>query len=370
MNHTEGDTPYILVVDDIPANLQILVATLQGAGYRVRPVLDGRLALDVARREQPALVLMDINMPGMNGFETCAEFKNDPKLAAIPIIFLSANTDTTDKLRAFTSGGVDYVTKPFQAEEVNARVSTHLKIYRLQVELDRYNRSLQDMVQAQVKEISESQIATILALVKLSEFRDENTGNHILRVQRYCRTLAMRLVKEGSFGDSLDGQFPEDLFQASALHDIGKVGIPDIILLKPGQLTPDEFATMKNHTTLGAAALDSVLGGYPKNGFVRLGMQVARSHHERFDGSGYPDGLVGEDIPIAARILTLADQYDALRNKRPYKPGFDQARTLAIITEGDGRSDPKHLDPRVLAAFKKVAGEFDAIFEELNVTTT
>ncbi len=192
----------ILVVDDTPANLQILIGTLNERGHRVRPVLNGKLALEVARMKPPELVLLDINMPDMNGYEVCAEFKNDPLLAEIPIIFLSANTDSADKVQAFASGGVDYVTKPFQVDEVHARVDAHLKIRRLQVELDRYNHSLQDMVQAQVKEISESQIATILALAKLSENRDQDTGNHILRVQRYCRALARHLAEDRSYRQS------------------------------------------------------------------------------------------------------------------------------------------------------------------------
>jgi putative two-component system response regulator len=365
MTEYDRGSGYILIVDDAPANLEILVGTLKDRGHQVRPVLDGGLALEVARREPPTLILLDINMPGMNGYEVCAEFKKDTRLADIPIIFLSANTDTSNKVHAFSSGGVDYITKPFQTEEVNARVETHLKIRRLQVELDRYNHSLQDMVQAQVKEISESQIATILALAKLAEFRDEDTGNHILRVQRYCRVLAKRLAGEGVFGTLLDDSFIENFFYASALHDIGKVGIPDSILLKPGGLSAEEFDTMKSHAALGAEALAVVLEIYPRNEFVRLGMETARSHHEHWDGSGYPDGLSGEAIPLGARILALADKYDALRNKRPYKPAFDAAKAFAILTEGDDRSDPRHLDPRVLAAFTAIAGDFDAIFEEL-----
>ncbi len=364
MTQSDRGQPYILVVDDVSANLEILVGTLSDRGHRVRPVLDGKLALEVARREAPELVLLDINMPGMDGYEVCAEFKKDPSLADVPILFLSANIETADKVRGFSVGGVDYVTKPFQAEEVNARVETHLKIRRLQVELDRYNHSLQDMVREQVKEISESQIATILALAKLSEYRDEDTGNHIIRVQRYCQALALHLAEGGSFGALIDEHFVENIFHASALHDIGKVGIPDSILLKPGPLTPEESVVMKTHTTLGAETLAEVLKIYPKNGFIRLGMEAAKSHHERWDGSGYPNGLRGDDIPLIARILTIADQYDALRNKRPYKPAFDAAKTFAIITEGDGRSDPGHLDPRVLAAFREIAGKFDAIFDQ------
>ncbi len=321
--------------------------------------------MEAARRQPPDIILLDINMPEMDGYQVCATLKADPNLVPIPVIFISANNEVFDKVTAFSLGGVDYVTKPFQFEEVEARVETHLELRRLQVEMEKMNRSLQDQVRAQVKEISDSQIATIVALAKISEYRDEDTGNHILRVQRYCRALAQRLAKDKVFGDLVDEAFIETIFHASALHDIGKVGIPDSILLKPGKHTPEEWEIMKTHAAIGAETLSTVLKTYPNSAFLKMGKEIAKSHHERWDGSGYPQGLAGESIPFSARILVLADQYDALRNKRPYKPPFDAAKTYSIITEGDGRSDPKHLDPRVLAAFKGMAGEFEAIYEEL-----
>jgi putative two-component system response regulator len=355
----------ILVVDDTPANLHLLTEMLKNRGHKVRPVPNGRLALQAARREAPDLIMLDINMPEMNGYEVCSELKADLRLKDIPVIFISANTEIMDKVKAFSIGGVDYVTKPFHFEEVEARVEAHLKIRRLRLEINALNSSLQDRVQAQVKEISESQIATIIALAKLAESRDEGTGNHILRVRRYCRALARRLADNGAFGALIDDHFVETIFHASALHDIGKVGIRDSILLKPGELTPEEFEAMKTHTTLGAETLAAVLASYPNNAFVCMGMEVAKSHHEFWDGSGYPQGLAGEAIPFAARIMTVADQYDALRTKRPYKPAFTAARTYAILTEGDGRMLSSHFDPRVFAAFRNITGEFDEIFKEL-----
>ncbi|MHB8873469.1 MAG: response regulator [Myxococcaceae bacterium] len=355
----------ILVVDDTPANLHLLAGMLKERGHRVRPVTEGTLALQAARRRAPDLILLDINMPVMNGYEVCVELKADPLLRDIPVIFISASHEVLDKVKAFAIGGVDYVTKPFHLEEVEARVDAHLKIRRLRLEIGALNKSLQERVKAQVKEISDSQVATILALAKLSEDRDEDTGNHILRVQHYCRALAGRLATQGVFGSLIDEAFIDTLFHASALHDIGKVGIPDAILLKPARLTPEEVTIMKTHAALGAETLAAVTQSYPENAFVRMGVEVARSHHERWDGSGYPQGLKAEAIPLTARIVVIADQYDALRNKRPYKPAFDAARTYAILTEGDGRSSPDHLDPRVLAAFKDIAPEFEAIFEEL-----
>jgi putative two-component system response regulator len=355
----------VLIVDDMPANLEVLTTTLKKCGHRVRPVLNGQQALAAARLKPPDLILLDINMPEMDGYQVCAALKADPRLSPIPVIFISANNEIFDKVTAFNLGGVDYVTKPFQFEEVEARVEAHLEIRQLRVELESMNRSLRDQVQAQVKEISDSQIATIVALAKVSESRDEDTGNHILRVQRYCRALAQRLGEEKAFDGMVDEAFVETIFHASALHDIGKVGIPDSILLKPGKHTPEEWEIMKTHAALGAQTLSAVLEAYPHSAFLQMGREIAQSHHERWDGSGYPEGLKGEAIPLSARILVLADQYDALRNKRPYKPAFDEAKTYSIITEGDGRSDPKHLDPRVLEAFKAMRGEFESIFEAL-----
>jgi putative two-component system response regulator len=338
---------------------------LKECGHRARPVPNGRLALEAARLQPPDLILLDINMPEMDGYQVCAALKADPRLASIPVIFISANNEVFDKVTAFSLGGVDYVTKPFQFEEVEARVESHLELRRLQVQMEEMNRTLKQQVQAQVKEISDSQIATIVALAKISEYRDEDTGNHILRVQRYCRALAQRLAEEKVFGDVVDEAYIETIFHASALHDIGKVGIPDSILLKPGKHTPEEWEIMKTHAAIGAQTLETVLKTYPNSAFLKMGREIAQSHHERWDGSGYPEGLAGEAIPLSARILVIADQYDALRNKRPYKPAFDAAKTYSILTEGDGRSDPKHLDPRVLAAFKAMAGEFETIFEQL-----
>jgi putative two-component system response regulator len=355
----------ILVVDDSPAILQLLTAMLGRRGHSVRTVDGGRKALEAVRRKAPDLILLDINLPDMDGYAFCEAFKSDARLAEIPIIFMSGNTDIADKIKAFATGGVDYVTKPFHLKEVDARVETHLKLRRLQLEVRALNSSLQARVRQQVREISDSQIATIMALAKLAESRDEATGDHLLRVQRYCRALACILAETRVFGALIDDTFVDNLSYASALHDIGKVGIPDSILQKPGALTAAEFEVMKTHTVVGAETLQAVLNAYPSNVFVHMGRDIARSHHERWCGGGYPDGLAGEAIPLCARILAIADQYDALRQHRPYKPGYDEARTLAILTRGDGRSSPEHFDPRVLDAFQRAAPEFDAIYREL-----
>lgn len=356
-------TSSILIVDDTPANLELLAEMLQGQGYKARSVSSGKLALQVALNDPPDLILLDIQMPEMDGYEVCERLKAIDKLAKIPVIFLSALNETMDKVKAFSAGGVDYVTKPFQFEEVRARVDTHLNLRHLQSELERHNRHLQDLVQEQVKEIVDSHMATIFAMAKLVESRDDDTGNHIRRVQAYCKVLALRLSQQDPFRSEVDTGYIENLCHTAPLHDIGKVGIPDAVLLKLDRLTPEEQAVMQAHTLIGARTLAEVVRIYPNNLFVRMGVEIARSHHERWDGSGYPEGLRGVAIPLAARILAVADQYDSLRNARPYKAAIDHKKTCDIITEGDGRTMPGHFDPRVLQAFVDTRDQFDSVFK-------
>ena len=355
----------ILVVDDTAANLTLLSRMLGERGYRVRPVPSGSLALKAAQSDPPDLVLLDISMPEMDGFEVCRLMKEDPRLREIPIIFISALTETEGKVKAFRRGGVDYVTKPFQIEEVEARVETHIRLRNAQAELARYNRYLEQLVEEKVREISESQLATIFAMVKLAESRDDETGTHIWRVREYCLALANALRERPDFTQTLTDPFVRDLYNAAPLHDIGKVGIPDSILLKPERHTPEEFEIMKTHTAIGARTLQGVGKNYPRNSFVTMGAQIAHAHHERWDGSGYPRGLAGEAIPLAAQIMSVADVYDALRTPRRYKPAFDHSASVKIMTEGDGRTKPSHFDARILSTFVDIASEFDGVYEKL-----
>jgi putative two-component system response regulator len=355
----------ILVVDDTPANLTLLAKMLGERGYRVRPVPSGGLAIKAAASDPPDLMLLDISMPEMDGFELCRRLKEDPRLREVPVIFISALTETEGKVKAFQRGGVDYITKPFQIEEVEARVETHLKLRRAQAELERYARYLEQLVEEKVKEISESQLATIFAMVKLAESRDDETGTHIWRVREYCLSLANALRGEPAFRQTITDPFVRDLYNAAPLHDIGKVGIPDSILLKPDRHTPDESEIMKTHTLLGAETLEGVRNNYPRNSFIAMGVQVAHSHHERWDGSGYPLGLTGEEIPPAAQIMAVADVYDALRTPRRYKPAYDHSESVSIITRGDGRTKPSHFDRRILPVFASIATEFAAIYDRL-----
>jgi putative two-component system response regulator len=356
----------ILAVDDTPANLELLSQMLGERGYRVRPVVSGVAALKSAAVEPPDLILLDIRMPGMDGFEVCRRLKLDEKLRDIPIIFISALTDTEDKIHAFARGGVDYVTKPFQLQEIEARVETHLKLRNALTELSKHNAHLEQLVHQKIREISDSQFATIFAMVKLSESRDDETGTHIWRVREYCLVLATVLQETPQFRDTLTDRFVKDLYDAAPLHDIGKVGISDAILLKPGRHTAEEFEIMKTHTQIGAHTLREVSAKYPENTFLSLGAQIAASHHERWDGTGYPEGLRGEEIPLVGQIMAIADVYDALRTPRRYKPAFPHEQSVNSITQGDGRTMPSHFNPGILRAFGKCAGEFETVYRKFN----
>jgi putative two-component system response regulator len=337
----------ILIVDDAPENLRLLSAVLKRGGFVPRPVTSGRLAIEAAVIDPPDLVLLDVCMPEMSGVDVCQWFKQDERLRSIPIIFISGLAGTDDKVEAFRVGAVDYVSKPFQEAEVLARVKTHLRLRMLQVELMSHNQQLEQRVAEQVKAVTASQLATIFALARLAEARDDDTGQHIERVQTFSKILAEQMREMRMRVAQLTTAFIENLYQTASLHDIGKVGTPDAILLKPGKLTADEFAEMKKHSDLGATTLAAVLKRHPDNLFLRVGVEVARSHHEKWNGTGYPDGLQGEAIPLAARIVALADFYDALTSNRCYRPAFSHEHTSRMIHEGGGT----HFDPDVVAAF-------------------
>jgi len=354
--------PTIMVVDVTPANLKVLGGALREKGYRVLSFPRGDLALKAAAKNPPDLILLDIMMPGMDGFEVCNHLKKDKKLKNIPVLFISALTETADKVRAFSTGGVDYVTKPFQFEEVYARVETHLKLRELQRDLEKYNRDLEGLVQEKIGEIAESQLATIFALAKLAERRDDDTGQHIERTRTFCKVLVEELRKNPHYATEVDDVFVETIFRTAPLHDIGKVGIPDHVLLKPGKLDPQEWEIMKTHAAIGAQTLKVVRVKYPRNVFISMGVDIAQFHHEKWDGSGYPDGLAGEAIPLSARIMALADVYDALRSKRPYKEPFPHELACQIIGEGNGN----HFDPGVVEAFVAVKKEFEKIRAQMD----
>lgn len=351
----------ILIVDDNAANLQVLSHMLKERGYATRQALSGAAALRAVESQPPDLILLDIMMPQMDGYEVCRQLKADEALRRIPVIFLSALVETEDKVKAFTVGGADYVSKPFQFEEVRARVETHLGLRRLQLQVERHNRELEQLVAQQVKEIAESQMATIFALAKLAESRDDETGRHLEHVQELCRMLAVRMREQLGPRSELSDEFISNLEHAAPLHDIGKVAIPDSILLKPLPLTAEEFEVMMAHTLLGAHTLEAVRDEYPHNAFIALGVEIARSHHERWDGTGYPDGLTGAKIPLAARIMTVVDVYDAARSRRCYKEARPHDEVCGVILHESGRK----FDPDVVAAFETLQDDFAEVWQRM-----
>ena len=349
-----------MIVDDSAENLRLVGRMLSRQGYQVSAFRIGATALEAARRDPPDLLLLDIDMPVMDGYEVCAAFKRDPTLRAVPVLFLSALRDTEAKVKAFASGGVDYIDKPFRYEEVEARVRTHLRLHQLQRQLELHNERLVELVDEQVREISDAQAATIEALARLAESRDDDTGLHVERVRTYSLVLADAIRQRGS-EEIPDKTFVDTIHQASPLHDIGKVAIPDAVLRKPGKLTAAEFAIVKTHTVVGAQTLEAVHRRYPGNANIRMALDIVRSHHERWDGSGYPDGLRGQVIPLSARIVALADVYDALRSRRPYKEPWTQEETVVAIVDDSG----SHFAPAVVEVFLAVVDDFAAIHDRL-----
>jgi len=355
----------ILIIDDNPESVDILVNAIPKS-YRRQVALNGKTALKILNSSDdlPDLILLDVMMQDMDGYEVCMHIKADKRLKDIPIIFLSALDEARDKIKAFSSGGADYITKPFRIMEVQARVKTHLKIHFLQTELENQNKKLKEIVDKKVKEISESQLETIYALAKLSESRDDIAGGHIERVQKICRLLARHLGAHSGYGTMTNTEFVKCIHNASSLHDIGKVGIRDDILLKPGRLTDSEFGEVKKHTIIGANTLREVYRKYPYNIFIKIGIEVAQSHHEKWDGSGYPDGLAGEQIPFPARIMAIADVYDALLSKRPYKDVYSLERAHNIIIEGSG----SHFDPAIVKAFLAIEKNINIIYADTSIS--
>ncbi len=358
-----NDRHNILIVDDNPENLHLLANALLSEGYLVRAAPNGEMAITMAMNETPDLVIMDINMPDMDGYQVCDHFKAQPTLKSVPIIFLSAMQDTDAKVLALNHGGVDYATKPFIFEELLARVSTHIELHQLQQDLELRNESLNQTIFAQQQEISAAQLSTIVALAKLAESRDDDTGLHIDRVGSFSRRLAQAAQNHSNRNAELDDHYVEMIYHASALHDIGKVGIADAILQKPGKLNSDEFDIMKTHPTIGFQTLETIVKSYPNNQMVGMGSDIAKSHHEKWNGSGYPEGLSGEAIPLSARIVAIADVYDALRSKRPYKTPFSHQQAVDIILEGRG----VHFDPELIRLFESIHHEFDQIWHSLQI---
>jgi putative two-component system response regulator len=355
LDFTEKKT--VLIVDDTAENLTLMNGLLKDL-YRTRIANNGERALKIAAESPPDLILLDIMMPGMDGYEVCRRLKSDAGTKHIPVIFLTAKVEVEDEQKGFDVGAVDYITKPISPPIVMARVQTQLTLKAAADFLRDKNAYLEAEVGKRTKEVQVVQDVTIMAMASLAETRDNETGNHIRRTQNYVRALAKKLQSHPIYGPLLDDATVEMLYKSAPLHDIGKVGIPDAILLKPGKLTDDEFKVMKTHTTLGRDAILAAekLIDAPSS-FLKLAREIAHYHQEKWNGSGYPEGLRGESIPLSARLMAVADVYDALISRRVYKEPMPHDKAVAIIREGRD----KHFDPHVVDAFLQIAEEFEDI---------
>jgi len=343
-----GDqTARVLLVDDNTMNLQLLHETFAGLGYKILVAKNGKTALSIAQKANPSLILLDIMMPEMDGYEVCRRLKADKTTSQIPIIFITALADEDDEAKGLALGAVDYITKPFNPELVRARVRIHL-------ELKQYQDHLENLVMERTRKLALTQTVTIESLATLAEYRDPETGGHIKRTQNFVKVLAVRLKDHPRFRDVLNNETIELLYLSAPLHDVGKVGVPDHILLKAGKLTDEEFEEMKKHTQYGHDALWITEQKLGQDSFLQYAREIAHTHQEKWDGSGYPLGLKGEQIPISGRLMALADVYDALISKRVYKPPFPHEKAVEIILDGKGR----HFDPDVVDAFLELEQTF------------
>ncbi len=357
--------PRILVVDDDRFSQRLMQDMLVPLGYAVTVAGDGQAALDLARRIRPHLILLDVVMPLMDGFEACDRLKADELTAHIPVVLVTSLEGRESKIRGLAVGASDFLAKPVDEAELALRVKNLLRVVEFEAFLQQHNEQLDAQVRERTRQLEDalealrhsreelkvSYLDTIFRLTTVAEYKDGFTSGHIKRVGHYCRHLARE------FGWSEADQ--ESIFYASPMHDIGKVVIPTEILQKPGPLTAEEFVIVQGHTTAGARILQG-----STSAFLQLAEVIALTHHERFNGGGYPRGLRGEDLPLPGMIMSVADQYEALRSERPYKPPLTHARVVDIITRGDGRTEPSHFHPRVLEAFADSSGTFAAIFEE------
>ncbi len=350
----------VMVVDDVPDNITLFSELLKEE-YNVRIALNGQRALRLIQEEQPDIILLDVMMPVMDGYETCRRLKADESLRDIPVIFLTAKNEPRDENMGLNLGAVDYITKPVNPQIFLSRIKAHLSTKLASDILKDRNQYLEDEVAKRTKDISALQEITIMAMSSLAEIRDNETGNHLQRTKLFARELCHCLARDSKYADQLDEKTMQNLVNAVPLHDIGKVGIPDAILLKPGKLTFEEFEIMKTHTTLGKEAIEKAerMVNCPDD-FLRIPKEITYSHHEKWNGSGYPNGLSGEEIPLSARIVALVDVYDALTSKRVYKPAFPHEQAIEMIVGDAG----KHFDEELVKAFLKLTEVFRGISEQ------
>jgi putative two-component system response regulator len=343
----------ILIVDDEAFNIDIVVTLLEKEDYEILSTTNAVEALPKAILNQPDLILLDLLMPNMDGYQVIAALKSEPTTQQIPIIIMTSMNDRTSKLSALNEGAEDFLTKPLDKAELLVRIRNLLRLKKYNDFLNNYAQTLETQVQERTAALKTSYIETIHTLARAAEHKDTETGFHIKRIGRYCYELAKNLGMSNEFADTI--------FYASPMHDVGKIGIPDHILLKKGSHTFEEWIVMQSHTQIGYDILNLEQSSSP---FLEMASQIALSHHERWDGTGYPHKLAGENIPLAARIMSICDIYDALRSQRPYKKALDHETACHIILHGDERTKPSDFDPEVLLQFMYNADKFKQIFDD------
>lgn len=343
----------VLVVDDDPS-IHALVRHVLGDEYTLLHAETGEEGIELVRLERPSVVLLDLMLPGISGYDVCRHMKRIADQSDINIIIVSGKGSRSEQLEGYASGADDYVIKPFDPFELSSRVRLHCRLqaavreansiadrlHNNQVMIDRIARD-------RVNELLATQDVTVFALAKVAESRDNETGRHLLRIRAYAHQVALTMADGGPYVDQITPQFLTDLYRSSPLHDIGKVGIPDSILLKPGPLTRTEFQIMRTHTQIGSEILEEAVANCEFGGFLGMAVEIARSHHERFDGLGYPDGIQGDDIPLAARIVSVVDVFDAVTSARPYKEPLPPEHAKQIIVSGSGTQ----FDPAIVESF-------------------
>ena len=349
----ETERATILVVDDEPFYLEMLTELLS-ADYALLAARSGEQALRRARgRIRPNLILLDICMPEMDGFEVCRQLKNNTMTRQIPVIFLTARNDVQDEIKGLELGAVDYVGKPINSRLLKRRVATHLSLVKRHL-------ALEQLVRERTRELQQTKDALVFSMGAMAEMRDRETGNHLVRTEHYVRILAEALAETRKYRDLLNEATIDIIRRAAPLHDIGKIGVPDRILQKKGRLSEEERAEMRNHVLYGERLLDDAAGYLGETLFIQTAREIAGNHHEKWDGSGYPRGRTGDEIPLSARLIALADVYDALTSRRCYKEPITHEKAAAMILE----ASDVHFDPQVVEAFERKQKQFPGIMEK------
>jgi len=362
----------VFLVDDDLTNLTVGISALEEL-YDVLTLSSGELLLKMLGKSVPDLILLDVNMPGMNGYEAIKRIKGNPATAAIPVIFLTAKSDGGSELEGLSLGAVDYIVKPFSAALLLKRIEIHLlledqtrELMAQKAELVRFNNNLQEMVDAKIKTVVELQDTLLMAMAELVECRDDVTGRHIERARGYLAVLIEAMKKQGLFMEEVSTWNIKLVLQSAQLHDVGKIAVKDGILNKLGKLSNEEFEDIKRHAAFGGALIEKIIRNTNERAFLEYAKIFALTHHEKWDGSGYPSGLKGEEIPLLGRLMAIADVYDALRSARPYKDPYPHEEAVKIIWEGRGR----HFDPRLVDLFISVSDEFAKIANALSEPTS